>query len=52
MPTPYPSIRKEKGAVVRGCANYPGLDNTWYRTAVRTPEENEKLLKIMREVLK
>ena len=32
--------------------NYPGLDNTWYRTAVRTPEENEKLLKIMREVLK
>lgn len=43
---------KEKGAVVRGCANYPGLDNTWYRTAVRTPEENEKLLKIMREVLK
>ena len=43
---------KGKGAVVRGCANYPGLDNTWYRTAVRTPEENEKLLKIMREVLK
>ena len=43
---------KEKGAVVRGCANYPGLDNTWYRTAVRTPEENETLLKIMREVLK
>ena len=43
---------KEKGAVVRSCANYPGLDNTWYRTAVRTPEENEKLLKIMREVLK
>ena len=43
---------KEKGAVVRSCANYPGLDTTWYRTAVRTPEENEKLLKIMREVLK
>ncbi len=43
---------KENGAVVRSCANYPGLDNTWYRTAVRTPEENEKLLKIMREVLK
>ena len=43
---------KEKGAVVRSCANYPGLDTTWYRTAVRTSEENEKLLKIMREVLK
>ena len=43
---------KEKGAVVRSCANYPGLDTTWYSTAVRTSEENEKLLKIMREVLK
>ena len=43
---------KEKGAVVRSCANYPGLDNTWYRTAVRTPKENEKLLSIIREVLK
>ena len=39
------------GAVVRGCGNYPGLDETWYRTAVRTQKENEQLLKIMREVL-
>ena len=37
--------------VVRGCGNYPGLDATWYRTAVRTQKENEQLLKIMREVL-
>ena len=42
---------KEKGAVVRGCANYPGLDNTWYRTAVRTGPENEQLLKLLAEVL-
>ena len=39
------------GAEVRGCGNYPGLDETWYRTAVRTQKENEQLLKIMREVL-
>ena len=39
------------GAVVRSCANYPGLDATWYRTAVRTEKENAALLKIMREVL-
>ena len=43
---------RQRGAVLRSCANYPGLGPGWYRTAVRTPEENEKLLKIMREVLK
>lgn len=42
---------RRHGAVVRSCANYPGLDGTWYRTAVRTAKENEQLLKIMREVL-
>ena len=42
---------RRHGAVVRGCGNYPGLDETWYRTAVRTQKENEQLLKIMREVL-
>ena len=42
---------RRHGAVVRGCGNYPGLDETWYRTAVRTQKKNEQLLKIMREVL-
>ena len=40
-----------RGALIRRCGNYPGLDETWYRTAVRTQKENEQLLKIMREVL-
>ena len=39
------------GAVVRSCANYPGLDAAWYRTAVRTAEENTRLLQIMGEIL-
>jgi hypothetical protein len=39
------------GVMIRCCGNYPGLDETWYRTAVRTQKENEQLLKIMREVL-
>ena len=39
------------GAVVRSCANYPGLDAAWYRTAVRTAAENAQLLQIMGEVL-
>ena len=42
---------RRRGAVVRSCANYPGLDGTWYRTAVRTSAENQQLLAIMREVL-
>ena len=44
--------RLEKlGVVVRSCGNYPGLDDTWYRTAVRTRRENDALLAALREVL-
>ncbi len=42
---------KQKGAVVRSCSNYPGLDASWYRTAVRTETENQQLLALLREVL-
>ena len=42
---------RQKGIVLRGCANYPGLDASWYRTAVRTGPENERLLKTLQEVL-
>lgn len=42
---------RRRGAVVRSCANYPGLDAAWYRTAVRTAEENTRLLQIVGEIL-
>ena len=42
---------RRRGAVVRSCANYLGLDAAWYRTAVRTAEENTRLLQIMGEIL-
>ena len=42
---------RQKGVVLRSCANYPGLDASWYRTAVRTAPENEQLLKTLGEVL-
>lgn len=42
---------RRRGAVVRSCVNYPGLDAAWYRTAVRTAEENTRLLQIMGEIL-
>ena len=42
---------RRRGAVVRSCANYPGLDAAWYRTAVRTAQENTRLLQIIGEIL-
>ncbi len=39
------------GVVIRRCGNYPGLDETWYRTAVRTRRENDALLAALREAL-
>ena len=50
-PADFGEKLRQRGAVVRSCGNYPGLDGTWYRTAVRTPQENAQLLQIMREVL-
>ena len=42
---------RQRGAVLRSCANYLGLGPGWYRTAVRTGPENEQLLKLLAEVL-
>lgn len=41
----------ERGIAVRNCENYDGLENGWYRTAVRLREENELLLAALGEVL-
>lgn len=46
-----PDTLKQRGILLRNCGNYPGLDHTWYRTAVRTREENAVLLAALREVL-
>ena len=42
---------RQKGAVLRSCGNYPGLDAGWYRTAVRTETENRQLLALLAETL-
>jgi threonine-phosphate decarboxylase len=34
----------DKGILIRSCANYPGLDNSFYRIAIRKPDENKALL--------
>lgn len=41
----------EKGILIRDCSNYPGLESGFFRIAVRMPEENERLLSVLDEVL-
>ena len=40
-----------RGLLVRHCANYRGLGERWYRIAVRTPEENARLVEGLGEVV-
>lgn len=39
-----------EGIFIRQCGNYEGLDNSFFRLAVRTREENNRLLKALKEV--
>ncbi|MCI7600812.1 MAG: threonine-phosphate decarboxylase CobD [Megasphaera sp.] len=40
---------RARGLLIRDCANYPGLTAAYGRTAVRTHEENERLVALLRE---
>ena len=40
----------QRGFVIRRCGNYVGLDESWYRVAVRTESENAALLAALKEV--
>lgn len=42
---------QERGILIRDCSNYQGLGNGWYRVAVRTADENQRLLQAMQEIL-
>ncbi len=41
----------KKGILIRDCSNYRGLSPGWYRIAVKSREENKRLLKALTEVL-
>lgn len=41
---------KEKKIAIRNCSNYDGLEPGWYRIAVRRREENEMLIRAIKEV--
>ena len=40
-----------RGILLRSCGEMPGLGESWYRTAIRTEEENSVLLAALEEVL-
>ena len=40
----------EKGFLLRDCGSYPGIEDGYYRIAVRRPEDNDQLLAAIREV--
>ena len=42
---------RRKGILIRDCGSMPGLSPGWYRIAVRRPEENQRLLEAVKEVL-
>lgn len=42
---------KQKKLLLRSCENFYGLDGSYYRICVKTKEENEQLLAVLKEVL-
>ena len=42
----------QQGIAIRGCGNYSGLDDGWYRIAVRPHGENEALITAIRQFCK
>lgn len=41
----------ERGMIIRRCANFRGLHEKYYRIAVRTAEENARLLAAVKEII-
>jgi threonine-phosphate decarboxylase len=41
-----------KGILLRNCSNYHGLDDSYFRVAVRGLEENERLVRALHQALK
>ena len=42
---------RERSVLLRDCRNFAGLDERWFRVAVRTQEENAVLLRALRELI-
>ena len=49
---PVYDLLLERGILVRDCSNYHGLENGWFRVAVRREEENRILMNAIQAILK
>ncbi|MDD5168880.1 MAG: cobyric acid synthase, partial [Syntrophales bacterium] len=45
-------LLKDKGIALRNCANFDGLDDHFFRIAVRTRRENEQLVSALEEIFR
>ncbi|MGN1417534.1 MAG: pyridoxal phosphate-dependent aminotransferase [Oscillospiraceae bacterium] len=48
---PIDELLLKEGIAIRSCANYRGLDETYFRTAVRTHEENAALINALKKII-
>ncbi len=51
-PAPLYEPLKERGILVRSCANFTGLDERFIRIGLKTREKNEALLRAIEEVIR
>ena len=42
----------KKRVLIRGCADFRGLDESWYRCAVKTRQENKLLIEALKDIFK
>ncbi|MDR0589179.1 MAG: aminotransferase class I/II-fold pyridoxal phosphate-dependent enzyme [Spirochaetaceae bacterium] len=40
----------DRGILIRNCGNYPGLDDSYYRIAIKKPAENRALIRALRDI--
>ena len=43
-------VLKRQGILIRDCRNIPGLEPGWFRIAIRTAEENDRLLEALHTI--
>lgn len=51
-PAPLYELLKERGILVRNCANFTGLDERFIRIGLKTRKKNEALLRAIEEVIR
>ncbi|MCC8150919.1 MAG: aminotransferase class I/II-fold pyridoxal phosphate-dependent enzyme [Lachnospiraceae bacterium] len=48
---PLDEVLLKRGILIRNCSNYPGLGQGYFRIAVKRPEENRMLMKVIAQVV-